>query len=90
MFFLRLAGVLVGGASSSESEAEVMIAFLRLVVVALLAGVLVFFARVVLGVEGTVLVPAMMALLFLRILEKCSVKAFLVGGGPKESARGWC
>jgi hypothetical protein len=80
----------VGGASSSESEAEVMVAFLRLVVVVLLAGVLVFFPTAVLGVEGTVPVPAMMALLFLRTLAKCSVKAFLVGGGPNESARVWC
>jgi hypothetical protein len=39
----------------------------------------------VLGVEGTV--PAKRFLEFLRILPKCSVKAFLVGGGPKESAR---
>lgn len=62
-------------------------AFLRLVVVALLAGVLAFFATAVLGVEGTVPVPAMRFLLFLRILPKCSVNAFLVGGGPKEAAR---
>jgi hypothetical protein len=61
-----------------------------LVAVALLAGVLVFFATAVLGVEGTVPVPvpATRVLLFLRILEKCSVKAFLVGGGPKEAAGG--
>jgi hypothetical protein len=62
-----------------------MAGFLRLLVEALLAGVLVFFA--VLGVAGIVPVPAMRFLLFLRTLLKCSVKAFLVGGGPKEGAR---
>lgn len=78
----------MGGASlSSESDAEVMTAFLRLVAVVLVAGVLVFFAVTVLGVEGIVPVPAMRFLLFLRILLKCSVNAFLVGGGPKEAAK---
>lgn len=62
-----------------------MTGFLRLLVEALLAGVLVFFA--VLGVAGTVPVPAMRFLLFLRTLLKCSVNAFLVGGGPKEAAK---
>jgi hypothetical protein len=64
-----------------------MTAFLRLVTVALLVGVLVFFEVAVLGVEGTVLAPAKRFLLFLRILPKCSVNAFLVGGGPKEAAK---
>jgi hypothetical protein len=62
-----------------------MIGFLRLLVEALLAGVLVFFA--ILGVAGIVPVPAMRFLLFLRTLLKCSVNAFLVGGGPKEAAK---
>lgn len=87
MCLRRLAGVLVGGAEalSSESEAEMM-GFLRLVVVDLVAGVLVFFAVAVAGVDGIVPSPAKRFLLFLRILPKCSVRAFLVGAAPKEAA----
>lgn len=61
-----------------------MRAFLRFEEV-LLAGVFFGLAEVV-GVLGAVAPLAAMALLDLRILEKCSVKAFLVGGAPKDSA----
>lgn len=60
--------------------------FLRLVAVDLVAGVLVFFAVPVAGVDGIVPSPAKRFLLFLRILPKCSVRAFLVGAAPKEAA----
>jgi len=77
----------VGGAELlSESSEVVMTGFLRLVAVDLVAGVLVFFAVVVAGVDGMVPSPARRVLLVLRILPKCSVRAFLVGAAPKVAA----
>lgn len=87
MCLRRLAGVFVGGAESSSESELVKTGFLRLVVVDLVAGVLIFLVVAVAGVEGTVPSPARRALLFLRILPKCSVKAFLVGAAPKVAAR---
>lgn len=84
MFFLRLAGVFLGRGVSSSSESEVIWA-LRFAGV-LLAGVFLFLVAATVGVFGAVAAPPAMALLVLRILEKCSVKAFLVGGSPKELA----